>query len=520
MIRSFLILLGIVVLIVLAFNATHDPGQFSVNWLHYRVDMSAATGVIVIGVMAFCAVAFWNLAMWLANSPARAERARAEARRRQGDETLTRGFVSVATGDGAEARRLAVKAVDVCDNTLLVRVLGAMAAETSDDPVATKAAYSAMLNIPELKLAGLKGLTQLARSQGDKAEAVRLAGEAFAQARPGMWAFETLFEARLEAGEWTEALGLIDGALNRKLISPLFSDRAKTALMAASAARMETDTVAKVRDQALDYAVRAAKLQPTFTPAALIAARLLSQASKAARAEDMLEAAWAANPHPAIWMTYRDLVSDETPKERARRLQGLVDRNPSHRESRLLQLERAMLNASKTEIMAALAALEPDADDDVITKRVAGLIARGAQASGDVDAARTWLAQAALARSEPDWSDIDPDGKAFNYSASDWSDIILSFAQTGKLTHPRFERGDKGLAEVPELPSRYVPSMPFIKAAQRPAGGAVSAIPLPDNPVIFDPYDAAITGQDLDDAEEVETPKPARARRPAAKAKK
>ena len=515
MIRTVLILLGITALVALALAGISDAGQASLVWLGYRVDTSASAAVIIVGVMAFCAVSFWNIALWLSRSPQRAERARARARRKQGDETLTRGFLAVASGDGVDARRQAAKALDVCDNIALVRILTAMAAEQSGDDVATRTAYSAMLNVPELKLAGLKGLMQLAKSQGEKAEAVKLATEAYNQSKPAMWAFETLFEARLEAGEWAEALDLIDGALNRKLISPLFSERAKASLMAASAARLETSDDSQMRDQALDYAQRAAKLQPAFTPAAIIAARLLGKAGKMGRAEDVLEAAWAAHPHPAIWLTYRDIVSSETPKERARRLQGLIDRNKTHRESRMLQLERALLTGAKPDIATAMAALADDAAGDRLTKRMSGLMSRAAQALGDLDAARTWVAQAATAKGEPEWSDIDAEAKAFAYSASDWSDLILTFARNATLAHPRYERGEKGLPEVPEL-SRYVPSMPFIKATRKTAAGRVNPIPQPDDP---GDYDTAITGQDLD-VVEVPLAKAARPRRAAPRAKK
>ncbi len=502
MIRTLLILLGITVLITIGISRIGDAGQASLVWLNYRVDSSAAAAVSIIGFLAFCAVCFWNLALWLSRSPQRAERARAETRRRQGEEVLTRGFMSVAAGDGNEARRSAVKALDLCDNVALVRILTAMAAETSGDPTATKAAYSAMLSVPELKLAGLKGLMELAQSQGDRTEAVKLAGEAYNQPRPTMWAFETLFEARLEAGEWSEALNLIEGALSRKLISPIFSERAKASLMAASAAGLETADEQHTRDQALDYAVRAAKLQPQFTPAAIIASRLLLKANKLGRAEDVLEAAWAASPHPALWLAYRDLVSDETPKERARRLNGLVDRNPKHRESRILQVERALLSATKPEITTAMEALESEVGDDKLTKRVCAVMARAAAAVQDMDSARAWVAKATLARSEPEWSDIDAEGRAFEYGATDWSNLILTFAGKAILVHPRFERSEKGLPEMPDMPTRYVPSMPFIKAAQKRS----NHIPQPDDPGIFD---AAITGQDLDEVEDA-TPKPAR----------
>ncbi len=510
MIRTFLILLAITVLVTLGIGAAGEAGTASLIWMGYRVDTSATAAIILIGFLALTAVCFWNLALWLSRSPQRQARAKAEARRRQADDTLSKGFVAIAAGDGAEARRHAVKAIDLSDNVPLVRVLGALAAETAQDDVATKAAYSAMQSVPELKLAGLKGLMTLAQKQGDRIEAIRLAEEAYSQTKPAMWAFRTLFEARLTAGEWAEALDLIEGALGRKLISPIYAERARASLMAASAARMETAADTATREQALDYAVRAAKLQPQFAPAAIMAGRLLAAHNKLGRAEDVLEAAYAAQPHPAIWLAYRDLVNDETPRDRARRLQGLVDRNPGHRESRLLNLERALMTHTKADIRTAMAALEPDLAEEVVTRRVCGLMAKACLGLQDMDGARNWVARASLVKAEPDWSDLDPEGKAFAYSPADWAQLVLSYAEKGTLVHPRFERDERTLSELPDLVSRYMPSMPFVKAAQK----AATFVPLPDDPGI---YDDALRGDEAD-APPVPAPKP-RAKRATTKTK-
>lgn len=506
MIRTLFILLGVLVLITIAFAAAGDAGTATLIWLGYRIDTSAAAAVISVGLLAFIAVGFWSLILWLSRAPQRAERQRAASRRRQGEETLTRGFLAVASGDGAEARRQAVKAVDLNDNVVLVRILNALAADTANDPTATRAAYSAMLSVPELKLAGLRGLMSLAISEGNRAEAIRLATEAYNQSKPALWAFKVLFEAKITAGEWAEGLALLEGALSRKLVSPLYSERARAALMAASAAQLEHTPDSQTREQALDYAVRAAKLQPMFAPAAVIAARLLVAGNKLGRAEDVLEAAYAAQPHPAIWLAYRDLVNDETPKDRARRLQGLIDRNPLHRESRLLEVERAVLGGVKADIERATAALEADLTEERLTRRLCGLMAKAALALHDLDGARAWVARASLARPEPDWSDLDPEGKAFAYLPSDWTTLVLTYAETGALAHPRHERSEKSLPDVPDMPTRYVPSMPFVKAAQKKSEPA----PLPDNlAIIHDGYDAAIAGHDLDEAEPPPVARPA-----------
>jgi HemY protein len=74
---------------------------------------------------------------------------------------------------------------------------------------------------------------------------------------------------------------------------------------------------------------------------------------------------------------------------------------------------------------------------------------------------------------EPDWSDLDPEGRAFAYQPSDWARLVSTFAETGELIHPRFERRERALSELPELPIAYAESAPFI------AAGANTPMPYP-----------------------------------------
>ncbi|MGE3867651.1 MAG: hypothetical protein AB7G04_12130, partial [Hyphomonadaceae bacterium] len=65
-----------------------------------------------------------------------------------------------------------------------------------------------------------------------------------------------------------------------------------------------------------------------------------------------------------------------------------------------------------------------------------------------------WLAQAAFAPREADWSDLDPEGAAFLYEDADWARLVYVYGDTGKLIHPRLERGgrDAGAGSVLALP--------------------------------------------------------------------
>lgn len=464
MIRAGVAILIVAAVAVAMLAFAGDPGHASILWLGWRADMTAAAAVLIVIFAALIATVAWRTLLWILAAPKRAERARAESRRRQADAALTQGFLAAAAGDGSEARRLAQKAADLADETPgLVRVLAAQAAEAAGDAAAAHVAYTAMLGVPEMRLAGHKGLMQLAAAQGERETALRHAQEAFGEARSARWAWRALLEARLEAAEWRAGLDLVKNALDRKIVPPVTAERARVALLSALAAQLENAPDPKARALALDSAVEAAKLQPGFAPGVVMAARLLAQDGKLGRAAHTLEHAWKAAPHPALWLAYRDLRTDETPRERAQRLAVLAAQNPTHRESLILYVEQALIAGDPTSARDRVTALE----GQTVTARIAGLQARVAFAGGRPDEARLWLAQGMRAPQEPDWSDLDPEGRAFAYHASDWARLVATYAETGELIHPRHERRERGLSELPELPIAYADSAPFITADGR-----------------------------------------------------
>jgi HemY protein len=85
------------------------------------------------------------------------------------------------------------------------------------------------------------------------------------------------------------------------------------------------------------------------------------------------------------------------------------------------------------------------------------------------------MARGAAAAAEQDWSDIDPDGVAFAYSPADWARLVSTYAETGDLIHPRFERRELVISDLPRMPVAYEPES-FVTAAEL----GLTPIPLDD----------------------------------------
>ena len=135
--------------------------------------------------------------------------------------------------------------------------------------------------------------------------------------------------------------------------------------------------------------------------------------------------------------------------------------------------EAALLDGDLARARDAAASLDINAP----TARVAALMARIAFADSAGDEARAWIARSAGAPLEPDWSDLDPEGHAFAYTRQDWARLVATYGETGELIHPRFERRERAMSELPQLPAAYYESAPFVRAVS-----VAAALPIPDDP--------------------------------------
>ena len=427
--------------------ATNDAGLVHFEWFGWEADTSAWFAVAILIGLVIVALPLLRLVMFLMDAPGRLNKASARARTRRGQEALALGLIAAEAGEFEEARRHADKAEDLIDEPRLALLLQARAAEVAGDTAAAERAYSGMLQSEDTEVLGRKGLMAAALKRGDRMAARAHAEAALKASKTAMWPFQYAFDLAVQAADWEAALETLEAGDRRKQVEDKVAKRRRAVLMAALAAKLERERRA---DRAADMAQKAFRVAPAFAPAGALAARLLVGEGKAERAAIILEEAWENGPHPALAHAYRDIVPGETRDMRAERLRAFAEKRRDHRESRIVLAELAM---ERGDWGGAQAALE-DAYRENPSSRICILFAQVARGRGDETAARTWLAQAAAAPREPDWSDLDPEGPAFLYDDNDWARLVYVFGDGGQLIHPRMERGGSdALGPVLALPT-------------------------------------------------------------------
>ncbi len=424
-----------------------DPGVVHFEWFGWEGDTSAWFTVIVLVTLVAVSLPLLRLIMFLLDAPGRIGKASRRARVRRGQEALALGLIAAEAGEFEDARRHADKAEDLVDEPRLAMLLQARAAEVGGDVAAAERAYSGMLQHEDTEVLGRKGLMAAALKRGDRTAARAHAEAALKASKTAVWPFQYAFDLAVQAGDWEAALETLEAGDKRKLVEDKVGKRRRAVLMAAQAAKLERERRA---DKASDMAQKAFRTAPAFAPAGALAARLLVGEGKGERAASILEEAWENAPHPALAHAYRDLVPGESREARAERMRTLAEKRRDHRESRIVLAELAMERGDWGGAQAAL----DDAYRENPSSRICILFAQVARGRGDENAARTWMAQAAAAPRELDWSDLDPDGPAFLYDDSDWARLVYVFGDSGQLIHPRMERGgNDALGPVLALPT-------------------------------------------------------------------
>ena len=435
MLRVAFLLIVFVVGMLLSWQVvTSDPGTVEINWYGVRIDTTGLFAVLVLVFVLAIALPLLRMIMFLMDAPGRIGKAGERAKFRRGQEALALGLIAAEAGEFDAARRHADKAEDLIDEPRLAMLLQARAAEVAGDYPAAERAYSGMLQNEDTEVLGRKGLMNAALKRGDRTAARAHADAALRASKTSTWPFQYAFDLAVQAADWDGALDALEIGDKRKQLEDKVAKRRRAVLLAAAGARLERDRRA---DRAADMAQKAFRMAPTFAPAGALAARLLAAEGKHERAASILEEAWENGPHPALAHAYRDLAAGESREARAERMTAFIDRRREHRESKIVLAELAM---ERGDWGAAQSALE-DAYRENPSSRICILFAQVARGRGEENAVRTWLAQAAAAPREADWSDLDPEGPAFLYDDSDWARLVYVFGDAGQLIHPRMESG-------------------------------------------------------------------------------
>ena len=438
---GLLLWIGDDIMLTISSSATSGMLSFAPLELSWQFAILAA----VFGTLAM--IGLWSLFLWLWRLPRRVKSGVGLRRRNRALDAMEEALLAGAEGDVKKARKKAEIARNLIGSTELGRVISALSAEASGDRDVAVEHYQAMLESDKTRATGQRGLAQNMLATGDLPGAIEQSREAYIANPEARWAFDTLFKAEVANHQWLDAAETLGTGEQRKHVEKITARRRRAVLNTAEADRLHDEGDYA---PALELAVKAAGLAPEFAPATALAAKLYKIQGEPKAASKLIEKSWSQAAHPALALSFLDLLEGADRKTHDKRLAALVKQAPNKRETKILIAEDFLRRDDAVKAWAVLRPLLRETETP--SSRLCLLAAQSEERLNNPTDARLWLQRAATAPREADWSDLDPSGESFDYTPQDWRRLVFSFGDTGELIHPRFDsRAPLRLPGVAEL---------------------------------------------------------------------
>lgn len=396
MIRFLGFLFRLALLVALAVWLADRPGTARIVWHGYVIETSAAVlglGTLVIGFTFYVLFRFWHLIKY---GPERWKLHRKLQKLRRGQDQLTEGLIAIASGNAAEAGRLAVGARKLLGSIAATQLLQAQAAQLAGDHRAAQNIFRVLASNNETAVLGYRGLIMYAQREQDWSEVGNLI-EKLREIKPNTpWLNLVEFELLARQQKWEDAAEALGKVQFARLIEPTRAKHMRAALLTASAqyhARLGQSS------DALAMAEQAVKLDRDWAPALIVLAEQQLHVGQRRASARTVEKNWSNVPHPQLAAIYRDGHGDAL--DSYKHVEKLCSYNPDAPESRLVMAETALSADIWGETRRHLIAL---VSRNQATQGVYRMLARlERREAGDEQAALQWMTKAADAAPDPLW---------------------------------------------------------------------------------------------------------------------
>lgn len=400
-----------IVAVFLAFAAgfawlADNPGNVQFTWAGREIETSLMVFAIAFVVLMIVIAIIWGVLRAIWRSPHMLKGYFSARRRDKGYNALSNGLIAVGEGDAKRAQKAANNANKYLNDAPLALLLKAQSAQLAGEHETARKTFHSMMDEPETKLLGLRGLFMEAERTNDPAAALQLALSAMETAakhpaRPNdgatvaSWAGPAVLRYQSAAEDWDGALKTISANNAAGLIDRAEVKRRRAIILVAKALSHEDREPQEAKLAALE----AHKHAPDLVPAAVVAGRVLSRLGELRRAVKTLESTWKLNPHPDLAETYAHVRPGDSPRDRVKRIRTLTRLLPDHLES-AIALAKAAIEAQDWD--GARAALLPHLS--IPTQRACLLMADIEEGEhGDKGRVREWLSKAVHAAADPVW---------------------------------------------------------------------------------------------------------------------
>jgi len=343
-------------------------------------------------------------------------------RERKGFNALSEGLLALASGEGPTALAKANKAEKHLRRPELTNLLIAQAAELSGDLQKANETYKALIQNPQTKFVGLRGILKQKLAEGHTEIAIKIAKEAFNIKPAHSETQDILLQLQAETRDWRGARKTLGTKLKKGSI-PRDLHRRRDAVFALAEAKDLLAEDSSIEKQ--EAAIEANRLSPDLVPAAVLAARAYINRGNNRNANRIISKAWQSQPHPDLKTVFYEIFPKEGDEEKLKRVQKLCRLNPDHLESKISLTELYLKQENFPMAQRVLKKIHKrDRDARVLTLMAVAEKGKG----GDDQKIRDLLNSAITATRGPQWV-----CRKCNTVHADWEPVCVNCSALDSL---------------------------------------------------------------------------------------
>ncbi|MEM1377565.1 MAG: heme biosynthesis HemY N-terminal domain-containing protein [Pseudomonadota bacterium] len=407
---KLLLFLILVLGLAYGFSVLADlPGDVVITVAGQEISFTLMVAAVALVATIVTVMLVWWLIKVIFTSPQRVTRFFRLRRRDRGYQALSTGIVAAGAGDPVTARKMLKRADGLLPSSSepLIQLLDAQTVMLEGDQEKARASFEKMLEDPELRDLGLRGLYMEAQRLGDR-NAQKHYAEKAAELAPQLgWAGKAALDLKTSAGDWEGALRLVDQQKAAKNMDKDTAKRKRAVLLTAVA----MENVEPDPSRAKQAGLEAHRLAPTFAPAAVAAADACLRLNEMRRAAKVLETTWRKEPHPDVALSYVNVRAGDSALDRLKKARKLEQLKPNNTESSLIVAQMAMEAGEFEDARKAVASILRNEPRESAYMLMAEIEERE---TGDQGKIREWLSRALRAPRDPSWT-------ADGYIAEKWA---------------------------------------------------------------------------------------------------
>jgi HemY protein len=360
MLRLVFYLLLIAPLVYGALWIADNPGTIVIDWNGWRIESSLGLMFALFIVASLVVTVIALILRFIFTIPSTLS-ARAKLKHyERGVTAMTRSMAALAISDYSQAAREIRKSRHhLGEDAAAPRLLSAQLAHAKGDRDAVRKQLTAMMDHPETRLVGLRGMIEQSLREGRLEQAINYAHEAW-DAQPGdRWLALILIDLHTRCGQWAEAREVIAESTRKKALNRQDMQRYQAIVAYLSARQHQKNHYLA---ESIEQAQLARKCDPAFQPAQQLLIELYAESRDADKMAKLIQSSWKDTPHPRYAELLIEHFGDEPPSKFQRRMEKLAALNPSHMESELalarLAMHRKNWDGAREHLRAALAIQE------------------------------------------------------------------------------------------------------------------------------------------------------------------